>query len=190
MIDKTNKTLETISIKATSWIGSPPSLVLHTTFFVGIFILGLFGFAFDKILLILTTVVSLEAIYLSIFIQMTINRNTRRLNEVRKDIDDIQENIEDIQENVEEISEDVEEISEDIEEIQEDVDDIQKDVEGISEDVDDIQKDVEEISEDVEDIQEDVAEEEKIEATETDKFKQIESLLIKLSLDIEEIKKK
>jgi cell division protein FtsL len=66
----------------------------------------------DKILLILTTAVSLEAIYLAIFIQMTVNRNTQS-------IEDIEEDIEDIQEDVEELSEDVEDISEDIDAIQE-----------------------------------------------------------------------
>jgi len=87
-------------------IGSPASLVVHTVLFVGIFGLLFFGFTFDEILLLLTTIVSLEAIYLALFIQMTVNRNA-------EDIEDIQEDVEDIQKEVEEIGEDVEDMEED-----------------------------------------------------------------------------
>ncbi len=83
--------LDKISIKITQWIGTPYSLILHSLFFIGIFILYKFGMSVDKILLILTTVVSLEAIYLSLFIQMTVNRNTESLEDVEEDIEDIQE---------------------------------------------------------------------------------------------------
>jgi len=86
-------------------------------------------------LLILTTIVSLEAIYLSIFIQMSVNRQAKRLREVSEDIVEIQEDVEEIQEDVEEIQEDVEGIEKDIDEIQEDVEDINEDVEDITEDV-------------------------------------------------------
>ncbi len=65
------------------------------------------------ILLVFTTIVSIEAIYLSLFIQMTVNQQAKSLKEVEEDVEDIQENIEDIQEDVEEISEDVEDITED-----------------------------------------------------------------------------
>lgn len=126
--------LEKISIKATDWIGSPQSLLFHTIFFVVVFLLGLLGFDWDRLLLILTTAVSLEAIYLAIFIQMAVNRNTQSLVEVEHDIDEIQE--------------DVDEIQEDIDEIQEDVDEIQKDVDVIEKDIDEIQEDVEEIVKD------------------------------------------
>lgn len=54
--------------------------------------------------MILTTAVSLEAIYLAIFIQMTVNRTTESLAGVEEDIDDIQEDIDDIQEDVSEDS--------------------------------------------------------------------------------------
>ena len=83
--------LEKISFKLTDWVGTPYSLIAHSIFFVGIFILYLFGLSTDKILLILTTAVSLEAIYLSIFIQMSVNRATESLEEVEEDIEDIQE---------------------------------------------------------------------------------------------------
>ena len=56
---------------------------------------------FDKVMLILTTVVSLEAIYLAIFIQMTVNKHAAELEEVSEDIDEIQEDIDEIQEDIE-----------------------------------------------------------------------------------------
>lgn len=83
--------LETISFKLTGWIGTPVSLIIHTLFFMGIFSLRHFGVTTDYILLVLTTAVSLEAIYLSIFIQMSVNRATESLEEVEEDIEDIQE---------------------------------------------------------------------------------------------------
>ena len=75
---------------------------------------------FDRMLFVLTTIVSLEAIYLSIFIQMTINYTTASIHEVSEDIEEIQEDVGELQEDVEEISEDVGELQEDVEEINED----------------------------------------------------------------------
>lgn len=98
--------LEKISIKATESIGTPISIVIHTLAFIGIFALWLFGVKIDQILLILTTAVSLEAIYLAIFIQMTVNRNTASLEAVEEDIDELQEDVEDITEDVEDLQED------------------------------------------------------------------------------------
>lgn len=113
--------------KITRWTGSPSSIALHTVVFICAFLVGVFGVApWDMVLLVLTTIVSLEAIYLALFIQMTVNRNTMALREVEKDVDEIQEDIEEIQEDVEDISEDVEGMSEDLEEIGEDVEEIQK----------------------------------------------------------------
>ena len=83
--------LEKISFKLTDWVGTPVSLIIHTFLFVGIFSLKYFGVTTDYVLLILTTAVSLEAIYLSIFIQMSVNRATESLEEVEEDIEDIQE---------------------------------------------------------------------------------------------------
>ncbi len=103
--------LEKISVNATHWIGSIKSLVVHTTLFVGVLSLSFFGFNFDRILLVLTTLLSFEAIYLAIFIQMTVNRNTVQLYEVEKDIEEIQEDVEEISEDIEGIQEYVEEIS-------------------------------------------------------------------------------
>lgn len=71
--------------------------------------------------------VSLEAIYLSIFIQMSVNRQAHKLHAVSKDVEEIQEDVEEIQEDVDEIQHDVDEIQEDVEDIGEDVEEIQED---------------------------------------------------------------
>ncbi len=111
--------VERLAFKVIESIGSPFSIICHTLFFVAIFGLRLFGFTTDNILLILTTAVSLEAIYLSIFIQMTVNRNTKSLMEVEEDIDEIQEDVEGMEKDIDEIQEDIDEIQEDVDEIQE-----------------------------------------------------------------------
>lgn len=121
--------VEELAFSAIRAVGSIPSLIVHTILFVTVFGLQFFGFSFDQIMLILTTAVSLEAIYLSIFIQMSVNRQAKHIEEVREDVEDI--------------SEDVEEISKDIDTIQEDVKEISEDVDGISEDVEDIGEELE-----------------------------------------------
>lgn len=131
---------EKISATMTKWIGTPTSVVVHTIFFIGIFILRQFGVPLEEILLILTTVVSLEAIYLAIFIQMTINRQEAKLHEVREDIEEISEDIEELGEDVEEIGKDVDELSEDVEEIGKDVDELGEDFEEITEDMEEDEK--------------------------------------------------
>ncbi len=110
---QTSKTsaFEKISLKMTRWVGTPQSLIIHTIIFIAVPSLSFFGLDFRAVSLILTTWLSMEAIYLAIFIQMTVNRNTAS-------IEDIEEDIEDIQEDVEELSEDVEDIGEDIDKIQ------------------------------------------------------------------------
>jgi len=94
-------------------LGTNTSIVIHTLLFAGIFALRFFGIPLEEILLILTTAVSLEAIYLAIFIQMSVNKTTQSLNQVEEEIEDIQEDVEDIQENVDDLQEDVQEISDD-----------------------------------------------------------------------------
>lgn len=105
--------LENLTLKLTNWIGTPQSILFHTLIFIGIFFLRFYGFSTESILLILTTVVSLEAIYLAIFIQLTVNRNTKSLEEVEEDIDEIQEDVEGLEDEVEDIGEDLEEIQSD-----------------------------------------------------------------------------
>ena len=107
---KTTDSLDKIAVRATKWIGSTNSLVVHTALFVVSFLLFFYGVAIDKILLVLTTIVSLEAIYLSIFIQMSVNRQARKLHAVARDVGEIQVDVDEIQKDVDEIQEDVDEI--------------------------------------------------------------------------------
>lgn len=107
--------LEEASFAITGWIGSVQSLIVHTIFFFGSFAAVVAELiTFDRMLLVLTTVVSLEAIYLAIFIQMSLNRTRESLAEVEQDIDEIQEDVDEIQHDVDEIQEDVGEIQEEI----------------------------------------------------------------------------
>ncbi len=120
--------------KVISAVGSVSSLLIHTCLFASAFLLALFGVVeWSIMLLILTTVVSLEAIYLAIFIQMSVTRQAKDLESVSEDVEDIQEDIEEISHDVDEIQKDVDEIQEDVDEIQEDVEEIQEDVEEITE---------------------------------------------------------
>ena len=153
--------LEKTADKATKWIGSISSLIVHTILFLGAFALPFFGVGLDHVLLVLTTIVSLEAIYLAIFIQMSVNKNTK----------------------------DIETIQEDVEEIQEDVEEIEKDVDEIQKDVDEIQEDVDEIQEDIEEIEEDSTEDQKIEAKEAQAITAIQTILSQLQREIEQLKK-
>lgn len=66
----------------------------------------------DSALLILTTMVSLEAIYLAIFLQMSVNEAKESLRAVESDVDEIQEDVGEIQEDVDEIQKDIDAISE------------------------------------------------------------------------------
>ena len=124
---KSNDTIEKVSIKATRWVGSTNSLLVHTALFIVAFGLYFYGVDLDDILLVLTTIVSLEAIYLAIFIQMTVNRQARKLHLVARDVGEIQEDVDEIQKDVDEIQKDVDEIQEDVDDIQEDDEDDKKD---------------------------------------------------------------
>jgi low affinity Fe/Cu permease len=91
-----NRLIEKWSVRIIEWVGSASSLVVHTVLFVILFGLKFFHFNMDQILLILTTVVSLEAIYLAIFNQMTLNRHTRSLQEVETDMKELQDDVDEI----------------------------------------------------------------------------------------------
>lgn len=167
--------LERMAIGSTKYIGSPTSLVIHTIFFIAVFGLQKFGFTFEQTMLILTTAVSLEAIYLSLFIQMTVNRQARQIEEVSDDVDDIQE--------------DVEEISKDIDEIQEDVDSIQENAEEISADMEDIQGHIEDIKVNVEDLSEELDKEDALPDEETTRVHRIEHALEELLKEVKALQK-
>lgn len=109
------------ALAVTHWVGSPASIVTHTILFILSFASAAAGWvSFDRMLLVLTTIVSLEAIYLAIFIQMTLNITNEAVEDISEDVDEIQEDIDEIQEDVDEIQEDVDELQEDVEEITED----------------------------------------------------------------------
>lgn len=115
--------LEKSAERATRWIGSTSSLIAHTLFFIISFSLPLIKvISFEEMLLILTTVVSLEAIYLAIFIQMSVNKNIKDIEIIQEDVGEIQEDIEGIEGDIDEIQKDVDEIQEDVDEIQGDLD--------------------------------------------------------------------
>ena len=110
---RTPKQIQKTALTITRWIGSPSSLIVHTLVFIASFVAVDLGIiAWSEMLLFLTTIVSLEAIYLSIFIQMTINYTTEELQDVGEDIDEIQKDIDELQEDVEDITEDFEEMTE------------------------------------------------------------------------------
>ena len=120
------------------WIGSPISLALHTVVFIAFFAAPLTAIiTWDSMFAVLTNVVSLEAIYLAIFIQMSVNRQAATLKGVEEDVGDIQEDVEELGENVEELGENVEELGENVEDLKEDVEDIQEDIGEIGDDDDD-----------------------------------------------------
>lgn len=94
------------------WVGTPTSIAVHTVLFAAIFFLEFIGVSFENILLILTTLVSFEAIYLAIFIQLSVNRSFQSLEEVEGDIDRIQDEVKDLGQDVDEISDDIDKIQE------------------------------------------------------------------------------
>lgn len=76
--------VERFAFRVSKWFGSPASLIVHTLLFIGIFALVPLGVSFTTTLLTLTTIVSLEAIYCEILLQMTLHQHTKQI----KDIND------------------------------------------------------------------------------------------------------
>jgi uncharacterized protein YoxC len=129
------KRMDRFSRRVTNWLGSPQSLLIHTVLFSATFFIGSLGIVNpDRVIAVATNLLSVEAIYLAIFIQMTVNKHSEDLEGVSEDIEEIQEDVGELQEDVEDIQKDVEEISEDVEDISEDVGELQEDVEEMSED--------------------------------------------------------
>ena len=93
------------STQITTWIGTPLSIWIHTIVFLAIFSLYFFGVSLSIALLILTTLLSVEAIYLALFIQLTINRHEKELKGISADTDEILEDTEDILEDTSELTE-------------------------------------------------------------------------------------
>lgn len=95
--------LEWFTDKATYWIGTPQSFLFHTIVFTtSLLIIPTMGL--QTWLLMLTTVVSIEAIYLSIFIQMAVNSQKRHLKQLKTYTKDVADDIDDILEDTEELT--------------------------------------------------------------------------------------
>lgn len=153
--------VEKFARSVTRSIGSPLSILLHTVvFFTAILLLIFKILPFDTVILVFNTALSLEAIYLALFIQMTVNSTTAA----------------------------IEEVGEMQEEMQEDIGEIQEDIEEVQEDVDELQEDVEDISEDVEEISEDEAEDETRKREQKGALDAIKGDLQKLLADVERLK--
>lgn len=143
--ERQRKIMEKGASNVTKWVGSTSSVLLHTILFVVSFLLPVLGIvSFERMLLVLTTMVSLEAIYLSIFIQISLNLNNQNIEIIQGDIEELGDDIEELGEDIEELGEDIEELGEDLEELGEDLDEIQKDVDDIQEEVDEINEEAEE----------------------------------------------
>lgn len=112
------------------WVGTPSSLIAHSVFFLFMCSLIFFGFSSSSILLVLTTIVSLEAIYLSIFIQMSVNRQAIE-NEVTRAV--ISSGLNNLQETMDEVSDTIDEVSETIDEVSESIDEVSDRVDTIEE---------------------------------------------------------
>ena len=166
-----NQQLEGLAIRTTELIGTPISIIVHTFLFAMAFLFYFVGVHFETILLVLTTVLSLEAIYLSLFIQLSVNKNTQSLEEVEEDIEEIQE--------------DVEGLDKEFDEIQEDVEGLEGNIKKLREGIKDIGEDIEDISEDVVKLGEEEASEEELAHIQSDKsLKNIEKEILTLSTGI------
>jgi peptidoglycan hydrolase CwlO-like protein len=200
IVVKQQSLMEKGATSVTRWVGSGMSVILHTILFVVSFTLPAIGWvSFERMLLVLTTVVSLEAIYLSIFIQMSINMNNQNIESIQGDIEELGEDIEELGsdieelgEGIEELGEDIEELGEDIEELGEGIEELGEDLEELGEDLEEIQKDVDEMQEEVEEIQEEIQEETTAEDEEEIKTAEIltsiQASLIALQKEIEYLK--
>lgn len=82
---------EKISLYLIKCIGSPFSLLVHTLLFGGFFVLRYLEFVSNAVLLVLTAIVSLEAIYLLICVQMIVKNNTKSVAQLQENIEEIQQ---------------------------------------------------------------------------------------------------
>jgi len=97
---------DSITNSITKWLGTPVSIWTHTVFFATMFILPFFGWPLQQMLLVLTTVLSIEAIYLALFIQMSVNKASESLEEVEESLEEVEEDIDDIERDIDTIQED------------------------------------------------------------------------------------
>jgi uncharacterized membrane protein len=97
--DPQNSKILDLLIKIPENIGTPKSLLVHTLVFLVFLTLPFVGLGLksEQVNIFFTTLLSLEAIYLAIFIQMSVNRSNQNIQDLSEDLDDIQEDIVDIQ---------------------------------------------------------------------------------------------
>ena len=141
------KGVQKTALNITHAIGSPTSILIHTIIFALSFLAAVFGYLeWNEMLLILTTILSLEAIYLSLFIQMTVNYTTEAVEDISEDVEEMQEDVGEIQEDIDELQEDVEDISE------EDLEDEQREA-AQQKTLSDIQRDLQKLMQDISKLQ-------------------------------------
>lgn len=136
VVTRKESTLEKVAVQMTEWVGTPTSIGVHSVLFVLAFLVYFLGVAIDTILLVVTTIVSLEAIYLSLFIQLSVNRTTESLEDVGEDIEEIQEDVQGLEGGFGEIQEDVQGLEGNMKRVRRNVEELEADVENISEDID------------------------------------------------------
>jgi len=111
--------VDRLSDRITTWVGSTASIVLHTVVFVfALLAHHLFSWPVDSVLLVLTTAVSLEAIYLAIFIQRAVNSQGERLEDVEESIDEVEEALEDVEEALDEVEEGLDDVEEGLDDVE------------------------------------------------------------------------
>lgn len=103
MTDKKTDNDKSVSSKFTYWLGTPISIIVHTIFFASMFTLVLFGWNLQDMLLALTTGLSIEAIYLALFIQMSVNKASESLEDVEESLEDVEEDIDTIEKDIDAI---------------------------------------------------------------------------------------
>lgn len=105
--------IENFTDKVIKWVGTTNSLIVHTSIFILTFLSPyIFHISFDIVLLVLTTIVSLEAIYLAIFIQLSVNRQAIRLDDVEDSLDDVEESLDDVEESLDDVEEGLDDVEE------------------------------------------------------------------------------
>lgn len=128
--------VEKLAVQITEWLGTPLSIGVHTVIFSFAIVAYLLGVGLEIVLLVMTTFLSIEAIYLSLFIQLSVNVTKESLEDVEEDIEDISEDIEGLEGASREMMEDVSGLEGNVKKIRKNVEELEADVEDISEDID------------------------------------------------------
>lgn len=96
MKERYNSLGERIATRIIDWIGTTSSLLLHSIVFLIFMILIISGYQTQTVMLVLTTGLSIEAIYLAIFIQISLNKNNKILEEVCEEVVELKEEENDV----------------------------------------------------------------------------------------------